>query len=103
MFWHRPTGAILSFAVVKDYNRDNLGAAIGFNNMMVVLGGAVFQPLVGELISMFWNFKAVGETPVYTLANYQIGLSIVPLCFFAGFILSLIFIKETNCEQVILK
>ncbi len=98
-----PTGAILSFAVVKDYNRENLGAAIGFNNMMVVLGGAFFQPLVGVLINMFWDFKAAGETPVYTFANYQIGLSIVPLCFFAGFIISLFFIKETNCDQVILK
>ena len=92
-----------NFAVVKDYNRENLGAAIGFNNMMVVLGGAFFQPLVGVLINMFWDFKAVGEDPVYTLSNYQIGLSIVPLCFFAGFIISLFFLKETNCEQVILK
>ena len=103
MFGIGPTGAILSFAVVKDYNMRIYGAAIGFNNMMVVLGGAFFQPLVGVLINMFWDFKAAGETPVYTLANYQIGLCILPLCFLAGFILSLLFIKETNCEQVILK
>ena len=95
-----PAGAILSFAVVRDYNSKNLGVAIGFNNMLVVLGGAFFQPLVGVLLESFWDHRLVSGSVVYSLANYQLALMILPICFGIGLLFSLFVIKETNCKRV---
>jgi MFS family permease len=46
------SGQALAFAVVRDNNEDtHIAAAIGFNNMAVVIAGAIFQPLLGALIT----------------------------------------------------
>ena len=90
-----PTGSILSFSVVKDINRENLGAAIGFNNMMVVMGGLFFQPLVGVLLENFGVSKTIGNNIIYSHISYQLSLIIIPICFIAGLIISWFFIRET--------
>ncbi|WP_194847501.1 MFS transporter [Candidatus Neptunochlamydia vexilliferae] len=93
-------GQILSFALVKDNNRPSVvGTAVGLNNMAVVAGGALFQPLVGFLLQLYWGGGRDGYgAPVYSIENYHIGLVVVPLCFFVGVISSLFFIKETYCK-----
>ena len=71
---------ILCFAIAKDINtRTVVSTALGVNNMAVVAGGALLQPLVGFLISLFWDGKSVEGIPVYSLASYRMGLSILPL------------------------
>lgn len=93
-------GQILSFAVVKDFNRPEVtGTAIGFNNMAVVAGGALFQPFVGWMLSHFWDGKLVNGIPVYSALDYQYALLVVPVCFMLGLIVSTVFIKETYCKQ----
>ena len=93
-------GQILSFAVVKDFNRHEVtGTAIGFNNMAVVAGGALFQPLVGWLLSYMWDGTLLSATPIYSVQNYQYALLIVPACFLVGTLVSIIFIKETSCGR----
>lgn len=95
------SGQILTFALVKDNNRPTTtGTAIGMNNMAVVAGGAIFQPLVGLLLHLSWDHKMGGDgVPLYTVENYHLGLMIVPLCFLVGLIVSLFFIKETYCQS----
>lgn len=93
-------GQILTFALVKDNTRPIVTAtAIGFNNMAVVIGGALFQPLVGWIISIYWNSNLTGAKEVYNLTAYNKALIIVPFCFFLGLVASLFFIKETFCKQ----
>ncbi|MCB1110418.1 MAG: MFS transporter [Chlamydiia bacterium] len=95
------SGQILSFALVKDNNRPTVtGTAIGLNNMAVVAGGALFQPLVGFLLHIFWSGSSdFYGVPIYTVGNYHIGLTVVPACFFIGLIVSSFFIKETYCRS----
>jgi len=90
----------LTFAIVKDNNRpDIVGSAMGFNNMMVVAGGAILQPFVGWALSMMWNGKTnIQHVPIYTVSNYHVALTVVPLCGLIGLILSYFLIKETNCK-----
>lgn len=89
-------GQTVSFAVVKDNNPPELvGTASGFNNLSVLIGGAVFQPLVG----IFLRYYAEGEinaTPIYTVASYTKALWIMPCCFFLSLIIVLFFLKETH-------
>jgi MFS family permease len=93
-------GQILTFALVKDNNRPTTtGTAVGLNNMAVVAGGALFQPLVGFILHRLWEGGRDGSgVPVYTVADFHIGLLIVPLCFLVGLITSSFFIKETCCR-----
>ena len=47
------SGQALSFTVVKENNSDKtVATAIAFNNMAVVISGALFQPLIGWVISI---------------------------------------------------
>ncbi|MCB1107730.1 MAG: MFS transporter [Chlamydiia bacterium] len=93
-------GQILTFALVKDNNRSTTtGTAIGLNNMAVVAGGALFQPLVGFLLHLLWKGTKDGYgVPIYSVADYHVGLTIVPVCFFIAFLVSFFFIKETYCR-----
>lgn len=91
-------GQALSFAVVKDNNHTSVvGTAVGLNNMAVVVGGAIFQPLVGVLLQAHWTGKIVKGIHYYSVTNYQTALSIIPVCYLVGFIFSRFFIKETHC------
>lgn len=90
---------ILSFAVVKDINPPtSIATAVGFNNMAVVMGGAIFQPLVGFILQWNWDGTMVGTTPFYSMHDYAIALSIIPLCFLVCIATSIFLIKETHCK-----
>lgn len=90
---------ILSFAISRENNSPSVvSTGIGLNNMGVVLGGAILQPVVGVIIQRV-SAMTGEEYPVYTLADYTWGLGVVPLCFLLGTIVSF-FIKETYCRPI---
>jgi len=90
----------LTFAVVKDNNKPHtVGSAMGFNNMMVVAGGAILQPFIGFLLNEFWTGgRDLNGVPIYSVTEYHWALAIVPLCSLVGVILSIFLIKETHCK-----
>ena len=89
-------GQTVSFAVVKDTNPQELvGTASGFNNLAVLIGGAIFQPLVGILLSHSHDWKLVSGVPIYTVASFNNALLVMPGCFILGLIISLFILKET--------
>lgn len=89
------SGQALSFAVVRENNLpSNNAAAIGFNNMAVVVAGALFQPIIGKLIQLHVTGQVDGHI-TYTSHDYRFGLSILPVCFSLGLFTSLFFIRET--------
>ena len=70
--------------------------------MMVVLGGLIFQPLVGvlELMSSDNLHKGLKHgITTYSRFTYQISLIIIPICFLIGLVISLFFIKETHGNE----
>ncbi len=83
---------ILAFALIKENNRRSvIATGMGLNNMAVVMGGAVFQPLVGYLMSQTGSFGK-GSYPLYA---YTFSLGLVPICFFVAFLVACFLIKET--------
>lgn len=92
-------GQILTFALIKDQNRPTvIATALGFTNMAVVLGGAIFQPLVGLILRALWTGIYLDGAPQYTSYEYNIALSIIPFCYLIGFAVSVFCIKETHCK-----
>lgn len=95
------SGQLLTFALVRDINKPAVTAsAIGFNNMAVVIGGFIFQPLVGWILSSGWDGTMHHGVQVYSIHDYQVSLAIVPLCYLIGFFVSLLAIKETHCKHL---
>lgn len=89
----------LAFAVVKDNNHfSRVGTAIGFNNMATVAGGALFQPLVGILLSLHPTGIMQAGVPVYELSDFHLALAVVPLCYFISVVTSSCLLRETNCQ-----
>jgi MFS family permease len=93
------SGQALSFGLVQDNNPPHVaGTAVGFNNMAVVFGGVILQPLVGFLLHSQWTGKYLNDVPVYSASDYRHALITVPLCGLLALIVSLFFLKETHCQ-----
>lgn len=90
-------GQTVSFAVVKDNNPPELvGTASGFNNLSVLLGGAIFQPLVGVILHHSNEWSMVNGAPVYSVMSYNKALLVMPLCYLTSLIVVLFFLKESH-------
>ncbi len=92
-------GQTLVFALVKDLNPPEfIGTSVGFNNLAVVAGGMIMQPLTGFILRYVWDGRIVDGIPVYTADNYRLALISVPICYLTAMILSITAIKESHCE-----
>lgn len=89
-------GQTVSFAVVKDNNRPELvGTASGFNNLSVLIGGAVFQPLVGVFLHHSQDYYQMNGVYFYTVASYNKALLVVPICFLLS-LLAVLLMRESH-------
>ncbi len=71
------------------------GTAIAFTNMIVMIGGVIFQPIVGAILDAHWSGQIANGIRIYSAADFQIALIVLPLSVFAGVILGLM-IDEKN-------
>lgn len=93
------SGQSLTFAIIKDINHIKVtSTAIGFNNMAVVCGGIIFQPLVGRILDMV-NTPSHGLKVIYSTQAYDTALAVLPACYIVCIIASIFLIKETNCKH----
>jgi predicted MFS family arabinose efflux permease len=90
-------GQTVSFAVVKENNAPELvGTASGFNNLSVLIGGAIFQPLVGYILQHTNSSTVVDGVYVYSISSYQSALLVMPLCFLASLLIAFFLLKESH-------
>ena len=93
-------GHPLCFALGKESNPIQISAtAVAVTNMLIMAGGAIFQPVVGKLLDMHaQGATAINGLPSYTSSDYTFALSVIPLGVAFGIFLSF-FLKETYCES----
>lgn len=90
----------LCFALGKESNPIQIsGTSVAVTNMLIMAGGAIFQPVVGKLLDLHTS-SPIGANGLvtYTSADYTFALSVVPLGVALGIFLSM-FLKETHCES----
>jgi predicted MFS family arabinose efflux permease len=56
------------------------GVSVGFVNMIIMLNGLIFLPIVGKILVLFWDGTMANGVPVYGASDYQVALSIIPIC-----------------------
>lgn len=94
------SGQALSFNLVNDNMPSKvIGTAMGFNNLFVVVSGAIFQPVTGFILSHVWHGEMQDGAPLYSLANYQTAFILIPIFFLISFLINHFAIKETHCNN----
>lgn len=85
---------IIVFIMAKENSGAKLsGTVFAAVNMIVTLGGVVFQPLVGKLLDTFGDSNVVGGEHIYTVLDYQLALSVLPISLLLVMILAF-FMKD---------
>jgi len=96
------------FAVGRELSpNEAAGTAIAVTNMIVMLGAMFLQPLVGRLLdfslSLHHGVVDIQRIPIdkmeqlYTAADYQFALSIIPIGIVIAAIL-ICFVRETHAQ-----
>ncbi len=90
---------IIVFIMAKECTGAKLsGTVFAATNMIVAMAGVVFQPLVGKLLDTFGDSGIVGGEHIYTVVDYQVALSILPISLLLVTILAF-FIKDHPVNQ----
>jgi len=70
---------IIIFIMARENSGAELsGTVFAAANMIVTLGGVIFQPLVGSLLDKFSSGRLVGGVHIYSIIDYQLALSVLP-------------------------
>lgn len=94
---------VIVFATACDYTlKKAAGTAIAFTNMIVMLGGVIFVPMIGWLLD--WSATARGATGTtdYNAHDYRIALLLLSVGFVVTLILSFM-MKETHAKPLLRK
>lgn len=85
----------LCFALANTFvTVESKGVAMGFTNMLCIAFGApILQPLIGALLKWSASPESYSKLKAYSLHDYNVALSPLPICLFIAFILAF-FAKE---------
>lgn len=79
------------------------GTAVAVTNTLIMLGGMIFQPVVGKLLDKHAvNIVMQDGVPLYNASDYNYALTVIPIGLILAIILSF-FLKETYCESRIVE
>ena len=81
---------VLIFAFSRDITPTHATATVvAVTNMLVMLGGMFLQPTVGVVLEYIWSGNIVSHLHVYSVFEYQVALTVMPLGAALAAILSL--------------
>lgn len=90
---------IIVFIMAKENSGAKLsGTVFAAVNMIVTLGGVIFQPLVGKLLDVMNDSHVINGEHIYTVIDYQLALSVLPLSLLIVMILAF-FMKDFRGEE----
>lgn len=75
------------------------GVSVGFVNMIVMVNGLIFLPIVGKLMVYLWDGKMANNIPIYSPSDYQWALAIIPICLGISVILSRMISETYHIHQ----
>ena len=92
----------ITFGLVRDIHPVAIaGTAVGFNNMAVIMGGIICQPLVGFILEYYWQGTVQHGAHVYTALHYQWALLTMPVCSIIGIVACTGWLKETHGQNLL--
>ncbi|WP_425446296.1 MFS transporter [Dethiothermospora halolimnae] len=96
-------GFILSWACAKEVNLPRYaGMSTGTANMGGFLFAAIIQPLIGYILNNNFTGEIIEGTKIYSIDDYNKGFLVCIVAIVIS-IISILFIKETNCKNIVRK
>lgn len=90
------TGQNIGFAAIaENATPDTRASAMGLNNGLIILSGAILPLVVGYLISSSSGVTSAQNIPLH---SFVFGLSLLPVIFLISLVVSVFFFKETYCK-----
>ncbi len=89
---------IISYPLIAESNPRHLtGTSTSLASILIMGGGAVFQPLFGWLIDLHWDQTFLQGVPLYSASNFHYGMAIMPIAFIVSLIAACC-LRETYCQ-----
>ena len=90
----------VTFGAIRDIHPLSVsGTAVGFNNMAVILGGVLCQPLIGIILEAFWDNSWHSGVHIYSIHAYKMGFLLIPLTILIGLISAFFIFRETHGQK----
>ncbi len=90
---------IISYPLIAESNPKHLtGTSTSLASILIMGGGAVFQPLFGWLIDLHWDQALIQGVPLYSPRNYLYGMAVMPIAFIVSLIAACC-LRETYCQS----
>jgi MFS family permease len=90
------TGQNIGFAAIAEHTSlDTKATALGLNNGLITLAGAIMPLAIGYLISLSSGSSNAEHLPLH---SFVFGLSLLPIVYLISLIVSVFFFKETYCK-----
>ncbi|WP_342220557.1 MFS transporter [Rickettsiella endosymbiont of Miltochrista miniata] len=87
---------IIVFPIARELNVQGLaGTAIAVTNLLVMLGGALSEPLIGKALDVVTGTHVRGNLMAFSVESFQHALTIIPVAFVIAAVLA-VFVKETR-------
>jgi MFS family permease len=94
-------GQMLAFALIHDHNPHAIhGTAFGLNNLAILIGGALFQPLISILLNERWGGQFHQSLPIYNVLVYQHALIVLVPCYGIALFVSALLLHEDRHPPV---
>lgn len=89
---------IISYPLIAESNPRHLtGTSTGLASVLIMGGGAIFQPLFGWLMDLHCDQILKHGVLIYSPSNYLYGLAIMPIAFIVSIIAACL-LRETHCQ-----
>jgi sugar phosphate permease len=87
-------GQFMTYSIITEINPLSVsGMATGFQNMLCLISGIIFQPFIGWLLDWFWEEAYENGIRLYSSVAYQMAItSVIVALLFA--VLAALFIRE---------
>lgn len=91
---------VISYPAIAESNDSSMsGSALGLASVLIMGGGAIFQPFCGWLMDLHWQGSMLAGVPQYTRSEFLTGLAILPLACVLGLGAAYL-AKETYCRMM---
>lgn len=88
---------LVCFSLATEQHEEAMSATvIAFTNMMIMIIGAIFQPMIGTIVHHLMQSQNAAQ---YTAGEFRTALLVLPVALIINLII-FIFIKETRCKNI---
>lgn len=89
---------IISYPLITESNSKALtSTSLGMASVLIMAGGAVFEPLFGWMLNSHWSHTVVNGVALYSASDFHFAFLILPVTIVISIIMVL-FAKETYCK-----